>query len=143
MLASADILVPFSRCSSWRYADQVDLLPLRVKVRGFEVSAAWQPRLQPDPAHEWLREPVRRRTAHGRAGTKDPGTARDVTNVGLGLRVIGTVERLTFEWRMKAPVDGRKWVDGDLRRWHTVAFRRHGPKAFCSGPTACATIVVC
>ncbi|OXC73648.1 hypothetical protein BSU04_36255 [Caballeronia sordidicola] len=56
MIASAVILVPFPRRSSWRFADQVDLLPLPVEVRCFELSAAWHPRLRADPAHAWLHQ---------------------------------------------------------------------------------------
>jgi hypothetical protein len=98
MLAPAVILVPFSRCLSRRFSDQVDLLPPPVEVRGFELSAAWHPRLQADPAREWLPATVRRRrTAHDRAGTKDPVKARNVKNIGLELRVIWIGEEPTFE----------------------------------------------
>jgi hypothetical protein len=46
---------------------------------------------------------------------KDPVKARNVKDVGLERRVIGIGEEPTFEWRMKAPVDSRNWIDNDRR----------------------------
>ena len=51
--------------------------------------------------------------------------------------------KATFEWRMKAPADGRNRIDSDLRRRRRVAFRQHEPEAFCSAHAACDTITAC
>src|SRR5476649_845136 len=44
---------------------------------------------------------------------------------------------------MKAPLPVRIRIARDPRRWQTVTFHGHELKAFCSGRSACATIVIC
>ncbi|CAM2156848.1 LysR family transcriptional regulator [Pararobbsia alpina] len=56
VLEATDLVCTLPERFLRRFADKLDLLPLPIEVQGFELAAAWHPRMQADPAHQWLRE---------------------------------------------------------------------------------------